>query len=175
MESREKERKRQYANDLSYEGHLIAAKASANRSKGSDGPEEWRPPDRGYWCQYAIDWGEIKETWELTASAAEADALAEMLKTCAPTQTLVVVLTDEVQPVTSPLATPNPEDSYGSCDAAEAAGEPRVLGTKVVDVGFRRTRCPRHGTETAMGSYANFRLPQGSGVPLASKRYGSKS
>ena len=136
------ERKRQYANDLSYEGHLIAAKASANRSKGSDGPEEWRPPDRGYWCQYAIDWGEIKETWELTASAAEAEALTEMLKTCVPTQTLVVVFSDEVQPVASPLATPNLEVSYGSCDAAEAAGEPRVPGPKGSGRGFPKDKVP---------------------------------
>ena len=136
------ERKRQYANDLSYEGHLIATKASANRSKGSDGPEDWRPPDRSYWCQYAIDWVTIKETWELTASSAEADALAEMLKTCAPTQTLVVVLFDEVQPVASPLTTPNLEDSYGSCDVAEAAGEPRVPGTKGGGHGFPKDKVP---------------------------------
>ena len=136
------ERKRQYANDLSYEGHLIATKASANRSKGSDGPEDWRPPDRSYWCQYAIDWVTIKETWELTASSAEADALAEMLKTCAATQTLVVVLFDEVQPVASPLTTPNLEDSYGSCDVAEAAGESRVPGTKGSGRGFPKDKVP---------------------------------
>ena len=132
------ERKRQYANDLSYDGHLVAAKASANRSKGSAGPEDWRPPDRGHWCQYAIDWVTIKEIWELTASAAEADALAEMLKTCAPMQTLVVVLSNEVQP----LATPNLEDSYGSCDAAEAAGEPRVSGTNGSGRGFQKDKVP---------------------------------
>ena len=57
-----------YANDLTYDGHLIAVKASANRSKGSNGPEFWKPPERAYWCRYAVDWITIKNDWELTAT-----------------------------------------------------------------------------------------------------------
>ena len=40
----DRERKREYANYLGYENHLIATISSANRSKGSKGPEAWRPP-----------------------------------------------------------------------------------------------------------------------------------
>ena len=47
------EQKRQYANDLSYDNHLIAVQASANRAKGSRSPAGWKPPDRGYWRPYA--------------------------------------------------------------------------------------------------------------------------
>ena len=52
----DRDRKAHFANDLEYEGHLIASTAAANRAKGSKGPEDWRPPDKGYWCQYAVDW-----------------------------------------------------------------------------------------------------------------------
>ena len=75
----DRERKRQYANYLAYPGHLIAVSRSANRSKGSKGPDEWRPPNQDYWCQYALDWATIKREWDLTATQSEADALSEML------------------------------------------------------------------------------------------------
>ena len=76
------DKKKEYANNLSYSGHLIAVTASANRSKGAKGPEEWRPPDSNYWCNYATDWINIKATWDLTATNAEWAALTEMLDTC---------------------------------------------------------------------------------------------
>ena len=78
----DEDRKREYANDLTYPGHLIAVSRSANRSKGSKAPDEWRPPNQNYWCQYALDWITVKREWGLTATQAEADALGEMLDTC---------------------------------------------------------------------------------------------
>ena len=75
-------RKKEYANDLTYPNHLIAVQASANRQKGSKGPDEWRPARREYWCQYAKDWTTIKENWKLTFTERETDALREMLLTC---------------------------------------------------------------------------------------------
>ena len=77
------QQKEDFANDMSFDHHLIAVTASANRSKGARGPEEWRPDDTSYWCEYAVNWITIKANWNLSAKADEWAALEEMLGTCA--------------------------------------------------------------------------------------------
>lgn len=77
------QQKELYANYLADPQHLIAVTASANRSKGVRGPEDWKPEDRTYWCQYAIDWTTVKQTWDLTVTQREHDALIQMLNTYA--------------------------------------------------------------------------------------------
>ena len=99
----DQKRKRDYANDLGYTGHLIAVSASANRSKGGKGPDEWRPPDTDYWCQYALDWATIKWEWELTATESEASALSEMLDTC---ETRIYIQTTRREDVAEETPTP---------------------------------------------------------------------
>jgi len=74
--------KRNYYNDLSDPKHLIAVTASANRSKGSRGPESWKPTDTTYWCVYAHSWATIKIRWDLTVTTSELAALTSMLNTC---------------------------------------------------------------------------------------------
>jgi hypothetical protein len=62
--------------------NLIAVNLSANRSKGAKGPDEWKPSNTDYWCEYAYDWIRIKNYWNLTATQAEWDALVSMINTC---------------------------------------------------------------------------------------------
>lgn len=76
------DRKSDYANSLAYPGHLIATIAWANRAKGAKGPDEWRPPNEDYWCQYALDWIEIKRDWGLASTGDEFNALRRMAGTC---------------------------------------------------------------------------------------------
>lgn len=76
------EDRRSYANDLTEPEHLIAVSASLNRQKGAKGPEDWKPPNRDYWCQYARDWQATKRRWNLDMTVREAAAVEEMLATC---------------------------------------------------------------------------------------------
>jgi len=76
------QQKEDYANDLSLDHHLIAVTASANRSKGAKGPEEWKPPDAGHWCKYSVNWITVKAAWRLSATTDEWTALENMLGTC---------------------------------------------------------------------------------------------
>ena len=77
-----KQRRQKYANDLGNPEHLIAVKASENRSKSDRGPDKWAPPNASYHCQYARDWEDIKERWGLEMSTAEAEAVEAMKGTC---------------------------------------------------------------------------------------------
>lgn len=61
----ERARKKAYYNDLSYEHHLVATSASANRSKGSRTPMEWMPTREAFHCEYLRAWVKVKENWRL--------------------------------------------------------------------------------------------------------------
>ena len=71
-----------YAVDAADPGHLLAIPLGENRSKGDDGPESWRPPDRGSWCRYVQIWTGVKAKWSLTATPEEWAAIEEMAATC---------------------------------------------------------------------------------------------
>ena len=71
-----------YAVDTVDAGHLLAIPLGENRSKGDDGPEAWRPPDRTRWCAYARVWTQVKAKWSLTATPEEWAAVQEMAATC---------------------------------------------------------------------------------------------
>jgi hypothetical protein len=69
-----------FATDLA---DLVVVTASVAAGKPSDAdPSSWRPPDKADWCRFAVDWIKVKDTWDLTATAAERDALGGMLATC---------------------------------------------------------------------------------------------
>ena len=76
------DKKKEYANYLDVNLHLVAVTASINRSRGAKGPEEWRPPEEVFWCEYALYWSAVKARWELNMSREEANAVKEMLDTC---------------------------------------------------------------------------------------------
>ncbi|MFF8602397.1 HNH endonuclease family protein [Streptomyces sp. NPDC015232] len=75
------EKRRAFANDLTHP-QLLAVSAVTNRSKGDQGPDEWQPPSRAYWCVYARAWTSVKATYGLTVTRAEKAELGTMLDTC---------------------------------------------------------------------------------------------
>jgi hypothetical protein len=75
------ERRKAFANDLTHP-QLLSVSATTNRAKGDQGPDEWQPPAKTYWCAYARSWISVKATYELTVTDAEKSELGDMLGTC---------------------------------------------------------------------------------------------
>ena len=102
--------KSKYANYMEDAGHLIAVSASANRQKGARSPDQWKPSNQNYWCNYATDWVAIKNSWQLDFTKSESDAIEEMLNTCTDsisTPTPSPIPTSTPSPV--PTSTPSPD------------------------------------------------------------------
>nr|WP_211262924.1 HNH endonuclease family protein [Rubellimicrobium mesophilum] len=77
------ERRAAYANDLQDGRTLIAVSASANRSKGDQGPEDWLPPEVSYRCRYVADWVAVKVRWSLSMDERERVTVGNILRACA--------------------------------------------------------------------------------------------
>jgi len=76
------ERRRAFANDVSYRRSLIAVTASSNRSKGDQDPAEWLPPRTSYRCRYVSDWIAVKYRWRLSVDRSEQAALRVLVRNC---------------------------------------------------------------------------------------------
>ncbi|MFD5316167.1 DUF1524 domain-containing protein [Streptomyces sp. NPDC127098] len=76
------DRREELANDLTGP-QLLAVSAASNRSKGDQSPDEWLPPAEDFHCAYAAAWTAVKDTYELTVTAAERETLTAALDGCA--------------------------------------------------------------------------------------------
>ena len=78
----DRERRRAYANDVTYRHHLRAVSARLNRQKGARGPAEWVPPDRAAHCDYGHWWSAILVRWDLRPGPADRAAIGALLEAC---------------------------------------------------------------------------------------------
>ena len=128
----DKDKKAAYANEMGYADHLIAVTASANRKKSARGPEGWKPTNEGYWCDYAIDWVQIKFDWGLSATKAEWAALQEMLVTCdnPPSYTPVPSKPKPVATLVPPATTPATDSADIQIASIDCKSKPEILVIK---------------------------------------------
>ena len=175
----DKDKKAAYANEMGYSDHLIAVTASANRKKGARGPEEYKPANQDYWCDYAIDWVQIKVDWELSATQEEWTALQKMLETCDSPPSITAIRSKAQPPLAAtpvlPVATPVPSVEPGVADmlitSLDCKGKPEIVvienaGTSAQDM--TGWKVEDRGSKNTFNFPAGFSLEPGSSVELVS-------
>ena len=75
-------KKTRFANNIDDPDILIAVLSATNRDKSASSPDQWKPENEKYWCEYAYDWIRIKYEWGLTATQSEWSALINMIAAC---------------------------------------------------------------------------------------------
>jgi hypothetical protein len=68
-----------FANDPA---NLLAVDGQANQDKGDQEPADWMPPNRAFWCQYAVQFVEVLRGYALPIDAPSATALRDAAATC---------------------------------------------------------------------------------------------
>ncbi|MDF3342200.1 HNH endonuclease family protein [Mycolicibacterium septicum] len=68
-----------FANDPA---NLLAVAGKPNQDKGDQEPARWMPPNRTFWCQYAVQFAEVLRGYTLPVDAASAGVLREAAGTC---------------------------------------------------------------------------------------------
>ncbi|TFV60412.1 HNH endonuclease [Mycobacterium sp. PS03-16] len=73
------EMRTRFANDPA---NLLAVKGEANQDKGDDQPAEWMPPNRAFWCQYAVAFAAVLRGYGLPIDTPSAVVLRDAAATC---------------------------------------------------------------------------------------------
>lgn len=68
-----------FANDPA---NLLAVQGKANQEKGDQEPAHWMPPNRAFWCQYAVQFTEVLRGYGLPVDAPSAVVLHDAAGTC---------------------------------------------------------------------------------------------
>jgi hypothetical protein len=68
-----------FANDPA---NLIAVSGAANQDKGDDTPGEWMPPNRAFWCQYAVQFAAVLRGYGLPVDTRSAVTLRDAAASC---------------------------------------------------------------------------------------------
>ncbi|MDH6197240.1 hypothetical protein M2272_003893 [Mycobacterium frederiksbergense] len=68
-----------FANDPA---NLLAVDGKTNQNKGDQEPAHWMPPNRAFWCQYAVQFAEVLRGYALPVDTASAAVLREAAGTC---------------------------------------------------------------------------------------------
>jgi hypothetical protein len=61
---------------------LLAVDGPTNASKSDAGAGDWRPPNEAGWCLYSVRYVRMAAAYDLTVTAADVSALADMLGRC---------------------------------------------------------------------------------------------
>ena len=68
-----------FANDPA---NLLAVEGRVNQDKGDQEPAHWMPPNRAFWCQYAVQFVAVLRGYALAVDAPSAAVLREAAGTC---------------------------------------------------------------------------------------------
>jgi len=74
-----KSQRRAFANDSE---NLLVVDDSTNQSKSDQGPHEWLPPQKSYWCEYGQRWERVKDKYGLRYSSEKRITLSQLSDTC---------------------------------------------------------------------------------------------
>ena len=68
-----------FANDPA---NLLAVEGQVNQDKGDKQPADWMPPNRAFWCQYAVQFAEVLRGYGLPVDAPSAMVVRDAAATC---------------------------------------------------------------------------------------------
>ena len=169
------QKKSEYANYIKYPDHLIAVTASANRQKGAKSPDQWVPTNKDHWCNYAINWVEIKAKWNLTLTKSEFESLEKMISNCEYPLSIIAipVETEVIKSKIIDKQTPSNLDTYSlvKISAIDCKGTPEsvtITNTGDSDHSFKGWSIVDEGMKHTFNFPSKFILEKGKSVEIIS-------